>query len=58
MQKISGWVKVSSHFPFEIRQRLVAASETPVTVWDPMARVRKIDAAVQWAKTRYPELFR
>lgn len=45
---------VSEHFPFEIRQRLVRAAATE----DPEQRVREIDAAVDWARTHYPELFR
>ena len=50
--------KVSGHFPPLVRFRLIEASQTPVPNGDPMARVRAIDAATQWARDRFPELFR
>lgn len=49
---------VSGHFPFEIRQRLVEASRVPVTEKDPMARARRINAVMVWARANHPHLFR
>ena len=49
---------VSGHFPFEIRQRLVEASRVPVAEKDPMARARRINAVMVWARANHPHLFR
>lgn len=46
--------KISQHFPLNVRMRLVRAAQTP----DPVQRVREVDAAGEWARTHYPELFR
>lgn len=51
-------VKVSSHFPPEVRDQLVAAARTPVSGADPMARVRRIDSVAEWARAHYPAWFR
>lgn len=36
---------VSLHFPLEIRAKLLRAAQTPVSVADPLARIRAIDSA-------------
>lgn len=46
--------KVSEHFPLNVRMRLVRAAQTE----NPVQRVREVDAAAEWARTHYPELFR
>jgi len=46
--------QVSSHFPPQVRDALVAAAQ----LGHPTDRVDAIDHVVATAKTRYPQLFR
>lgn len=50
--------QISHHFPQPVREDLIAASRTPLTVDDPLARVEAIDRAIARAKTQFPNLFR
>lgn len=45
-------------FPFEVSERLRKAAATPIPPGDPMARVRAIAAATEWARAHFPDLFR
>lgn len=47
----------SDHFPAHIRDALVAASQTPVTRYAPLARQVAIDKAIERARAQFPELF-
>lgn len=58
MQKIANLMPVSEHFPFEVRSRLVEAAKVPVTDADPLARRRRINAVMAWARANYPQCFR
>jgi hypothetical protein len=49
---------VSNHFPPQIRDALVRASQTPLEPLDPLARVRAVDQAIRRARLAHPELFR
>jgi hypothetical protein len=46
------------HFPPFVRDALVRASQTPVTDWNPLARLVAIDKAVEKSRSLYPDLFR
>ncbi len=58
MQKHADQTVVSLHFPPEVRLRLVEAAKVPVTDRDPLARRRRINAVMSWARANYPEYFR
>lgn len=45
---------VSRHFPMAVRERLVKAA----AVRDCQVRTKEIDRVVEWARLRYPQLFR
>jgi len=49
--------KPCDHLPFEPRMALVRASQVS-TDGDPLARVRAIQKASEFAKARYPTYFR
>lgn len=37
--------------------KLRRAAQTPITDHDPLARLKEIDRAIQWARFKYPNLF-
>ena len=43
--------------PYEAREALARAAQTPVTASAPMARQKAIDAVVERVKARFPRLF-
>lgn len=49
--------KPCNFFPPVVREALIAASQTPVTHANPLARVIAIDNARARARSLYPELF-
>lgn len=49
---------VSNHFPPEVRDALVIAAQTHTPEWNPLARVKAINRAITWSRSKYPELFR
>lgn len=49
--------QISRLLPFEAAAKLVRASQTPITSDDPLARVRAINEASDFAKTFYPRFF-
>jgi hypothetical protein len=48
---------VAEVFPPEVREALVRAANTSTT-FDPMARQKAIERVQDWARWKYPELFR
>lgn len=38
--------------------RLQRAAQTPITAQDPLARLKAIEFATQWAKLKYPHFFK
>lgn len=48
----------SKQLPFDIRAALVRAAQTPNSVFDPLARVKAIDAAHARARAHSPKLFK
>lgn len=49
--------QVAEVFPPEVREALVRAANTSTT-FDPMARQKAIERVQDWARWKYPELFR
>ena len=48
--------KPCNHFPAQVRDALVNASQTPIYP-DPLARQKAIDRALAKARAAFPELF-
>lgn len=48
---------LSTTLPAPARIKLQRAAQTPTTA-DPLARVKAIEKATQWAKQQYPQFFR
>lgn len=47
-----------SALPIDAQVELMRAQKTPITLADPLARVKAIDQATQRIKQRYPQFFR
>jgi hypothetical protein len=50
--------ETSNHFPPDVRLALLRAASTPVSGSDPFARVKAINAVIERARLRFPQLFR
>lgn len=48
----------SEALPRDAVARLQRAARTPITEHDPLARVKAIEQAAQWARLKYPRSFR
>ncbi len=48
----------SGLLPADARAALVRAAQTPIPPNDPHARVRAVEAAADWVRTKYPHLFK
>jgi hypothetical protein len=48
---------VSLIMPIDARAMLIRASQTPITKWDPNARIKAVEKATAKIKLKYPHLF-
>lgn len=48
----------SALLPPAARVKLQRAAQTPTPADDPLARVKAIEKAIQWAKQNYPQFFK
>lgn len=48
----------SQALPPDASARLQRAAKTPIPPDDPLARVKAIEQAAQWARLKYPRYFR
>jgi len=44
--------------PLHEAQLLRHAAQTPISIYDPTARIRAIDQAIKWIKQQHPQFFR
>lgn len=44
--------------PLDAQRKLRAAAATPDDPRDPLAKSKAVDAAVRWARSTYPHLFK
>lgn len=44
--------------PYDAARLLQRAAQTPIPAADPLARVKAIEKATQWAKREYPQFFK
>lgn len=49
--------EISHHLPPSLREALILAAATTVTPKTPMARIKAINLATDWARATAPELF-